>query len=268
MKYLSLKLDWTTFPLALDIFPTIVSPTNGVRVRFSNLNVLVAGSQPSFLTILPLAPPLPNVTSSPLIKFRCSNCTLNVGRSSFLIILPALFIGSKKPPVLPIPVREYSILESVIFLAVIVNVLKSYMLELYPATWLSGYVLESVLGTGSGNVSSLSTITGWPWILTFSTNIWSPTLNGKLVPNLWASGLQPPRGLLSVMNCVTPFDVAVTTPTPLLLLIGIILGGFGNKSNPVKLSFNILTDPIPVPSRLTSVFELGLIGKNKSGAVL
>ena len=63
-------------------------------------------------------------------------------------------------------------------------------------------------------------------------------------------------------------DVAVTTPTPLLLLIGIILGGLGTKSNPVRLSFNILTDPIPVPSILTSVFAFGLTGKNKSGAVL
>ena len=135
-------------------------------------------------------------------------------------------------------------------------------MELYTAIWFSGYVRWSVLGTGSGNVSSLSTITGWPWILTFSTNIWSPTANGKLVPNLWSSGLQPFRGLFSVINCVTPFDVAVMTPTPLLLLIGMILGGFGTKSNPVKLSLYSLTDPIPVPSRLTSVFALGLTGKN------
>ena len=92
-------------------------------------------------------------------------------------------------------------------------------MELYPAIWLSGYVRGSVLGTGSGNVCSSSTITGWPFMFTFSTNIWSPTVNGKLVPNLWASGLQPPRGLLRVINCVTPLDVAVTTPTPLLLLI-------------------------------------------------
>ena len=70
------------------------------------------------------------------------------------------------------------------------------------------------------------------------------------------------------MKFVTPFDDAVATPTPLLLLIGIILGGFGTKSNPVKLSFKILIDPIPVPSTLTSVSAFGLIGKNKSGAVL
>ena len=142
------------------------------------------------------------------------------------------------------------------------------MLELYPAISFSGYVRGSVLGTGSGNVSSPSTITGCPLMFTFSTNIWSPTTNGKLVTFTWPSGLQPPRGLLIVINCVTPFDVAVTTPTPLLLLIGIILGGLGTKSNPVKLSFNILTDPIPVPSIVTSVFAFGLIGKNKSGAVL
>ena len=70
------------------------------------------------------------------------------------------------------------------------------------------------------------------------------------------------------MNCVIPLDVAVTTPTPLLLLIAIILGGLGTKSKPVKLSFNILTDPIPVPSRVASVSALGLTGKNISGAVL
>ena len=142
------------------------------------------------------------------------------------------------------------------------------MLELYPAIALSAYVRGSVLGTGSGNVSSPSTITGWPLMFTFSTNIWSPTANGKLVPNLWASGLQPPKGLLIVRNCVAPFDDAVTIPTPLLLLIAIILGGFGNKSNAVRLSFIILTDPIPVPSRVASVSAFGLIGKNISGAVL
>jgi len=113
-----------------------------------------------------------------------------------------------------------------------------------------------------------SLASGWPWILTFSTNISSPTSNGKLVPNLWASGLQPPKGDLIVINCVTPLEVAVTTPTPLLLLIGIILGGLGTRSNPVRLSYNIRIDPIPVPSRLTSVFASGLEGKNKSGGVL
>ena len=101
----------------------MVSPIYGVRVKFSNLNEFVAGSQPSFFTILPSADPLPNTTDSPLIKFLCSKVTLNVGKSSFLMILPALFTGSKKPPVLPIPVRLYSILESVIFLAVIVKYL-------------------------------------------------------------------------------------------------------------------------------------------------
>ena len=54
----------------------------------------------------------------------------------------------------------------------------------------------------------------------------------------------------------------------MLLLIAIILGGFGNKSNDVRLSFIILTDPIPVPSRVASVSAFGLIGKNISGAVL
>ena len=101
----------------------IVSPIYGVLVKFSNLNEFVAGSQPSFFTILPSAEPFPNTIGSPLIKFLCSNFTLNVGRSSFLIILPALFTGSKKPPVLPIPVRLYSILDAAIFLAVIVNYL-------------------------------------------------------------------------------------------------------------------------------------------------
>ena len=62
--------------------------------------------------------------------------------------------------------------------------------------------------------------------------------------------------------------MAVTIPTPLLLLIAIILGGFGNKSNAVRLSFIILTDPIPVPSRVASVSAFGLTGKNISGAVL
>ena len=101
----------------------MVSPIYGVLVKFSNLNEFVAGSQPSFLTILPSADPSPNTIGSPFIKFLCSNVTLNVGKSSFLIILPALFTGSKKPPNVPIPKILYVILESVIFLEVTVNYL-------------------------------------------------------------------------------------------------------------------------------------------------
>ena len=35
-----------------------------------------------------------------------------------------------------------------------------------------------------------------------------------------------------------------------------------NKSNPVKLSFNILTDPIPVPSRVASVSAMQTFHRN------
>ena len=79
------------------------------------------GSHPSFLTIFASASPFPNVTGSPLMKSLCSNITLNVGKSCFLITLPALLSGSNLPPVLPIPVRVYWILESAILLFVIVK---------------------------------------------------------------------------------------------------------------------------------------------------
>ena len=209
----------------------ITSPTYGVLDNFSILNEFVALSHPSFLTICPSAPPFPNVIGSPFIKSLWSNLTLNVGKSSFLITLPALFIGSKKPPYVPIPDILYWILLVFILsrpeLPVKGNTLKvlyPYIFELYPCTSFSGYVRGSVLGNGSGNICwPAASITGFPWIFTFSTNISSPGLNGKLVPSTWLSGLQPPTGALSVIVLVTvapaPVDTAVTTPTPLLLLI-------------------------------------------------
>ena len=200
----------------------------GVRVNFSILNELVALSHPSFLTICPSAPPFPNVIGSPFIKSLWSNLTLNVGKSSFFMTLPALFIGSNLPPVVPIPISVYWIL----LLAILsrpplpskgntLKVLYPYIFELYPCTSFSGYVRGSVLGKGSGYPSSIdcASNSGSPWIFTFSTNISSPSLNGKLVPRTWSAGLQPPIGALRVRVWVTPLDIAVTTPTPLLLLI-------------------------------------------------
>ena len=227
-KYFSWKLDCTTFPWALDIFPTMTSPMYGVLDNFSILNEFVALSHPSFLTICPSAPPSPNVIGSPFIKSLWSNLTLNVGKSSFLIILPALFIGSKKPPYVPIPdILYWILLEFILSRPELpskgntLKVLYPYIFELYPCISFSGYVRGSVLGNGSGNDWSpvIASINGFPWMFIFSTNISSPGLNGKLVPSTWSAGLQPPMGALSVIVLVIPLDIAVTTPTPLLLLI-------------------------------------------------